>query len=108
LRVDVNIYFRKNETVNYSVVLPVVSLYDKIRLQSTKDRCKVPAMNKDNVFKKYLDRIGLHPYEFARLKQLPMVTLYRVYNGHRPSAKKAMEIQKATKGEVQAIDLLYG
>jgi hypothetical protein len=106
--VEVNIYFRKNKTINYYMVLLGVSLRGKIRLQSTKDRCKVSAMNKDNVFKKYLDRIGLHPYEFARLKQLPMVTLYRVYNGHRPSATKAMEIQKATKGEVQAVDLLYG
>lgn len=56
----------------------------------------------------YLKENNLSVSQFAELAKMKQVTVWRIVNKKvAPSAKSALEIEKATRGRVGKMELLY-
>jgi predicted transcriptional regulator len=59
--------------------------------------------------KKYISERNISPRDFASEVDISISYLYHIINGvRRPSPETALKIEKATGGEVKAVDLIFG
>lgn len=56
--------------------------------------------------KEYIEQYAVNQSALARILRVDRVTIHRICKGQRPRIDLALRIQKATRGEVTAQELL--